>query len=198
MIINIRGTSGSGKTTLVNRILDCYTNRQPIHIQKRKRPIAYTMDHPHGGRSLAVIGHYETACGGCDTITDVSDAFAWVELMHMEGHDVLFEGLLIAADVNRTVALHDRGHDVHVLALSTPLEKCLESVNKRRWAKNPEKPPVNPKNTASKFRGVECSIKRLRDVPGFSVQVVSRKEAWDSADFLLGLTSPHNPDLSLL
>jgi hypothetical protein len=149
------------------------------------------MEHPHGGRALAVIGHYETACGGCDTISDVTDAFAWVELMHMDGYDVLFEGLLIAADVNRTVALHTRGHDIHVLALTTPLDLCLESVNKRRWAKNPEKPPVNPHNTASKFRGVECSIKRLRAVEGFRVHEVCREEAFAHAELLLALHPDH-------
>lgn len=192
-IINIRGTSGSGKTTLVNRIIDCYKNKSPIHIERRKRPIAYTMEHPHGGRPLAVIGHYETPCGGCDTISDVRDAFGWVELMAFEGYDVLFEGLLIAADVNRTVAIHEKGYDIHVLALNTPLDLCLESVNMRRRAKDPTKPDVNPHNTSSKFRGVLSSIKRLRAVEGFSVQEVDREEAWDSADHLLGLTSPHNP-----
>jgi hypothetical protein len=160
---------------------------KPHFIPKRNRPFYYVMEHLFGGNPLAIVGHYETACGGCDTITDVSDAFAAVRLLHeLEGLDVIFEGLLIAADVNRTVELHRAGIDLHVLALTTPLDLCVASVNQRRWAKNPEKPPVNPKNTASKYRGVELSIPRLRaaKVP---VYELCRETAFEKACELLNL-----------
>ena len=161
MIINIRGTSGSGKSTLVRRVRELY-NGATLRFKEpgRKQPIGY-VHYRNQGRSLAIIGHYETPCGGCDTISKMEDIFGRVREAHDLGHDVIFEGLLISADVNRTAALHQEGYPLLVVGMDVPLDECLASVNKRRWAKNPEKPGVNPKNTASKFKGVQQSMERL-------------------------------------
>lgn len=186
MIVNIRGTSGSGKTTLVRRVLELYRSKSAVRIPDRKRPIGYIYQHPAGGRPLAVIGHYETACGGCDTITDQDHIYELVRKSHAAGMDVLYEGLLISAEVNRAVKLHQDGLPLLVVALDTPLDVCLASINQRRQAdfdrrlekaeaENSEraakgrklielpepKGEVNPKNTASKFSGVKTSMKRL-------------------------------------
>jgi hypothetical protein len=186
MIINIRGTSGSGKTTLARAVMACYPSKAAVKVPDRKRPIGYIYQHPAGGRPLAVIGHYETACGGCDTITDQDHIYELVRQSHSAGMDVLYEGLLISAEVNRAVKLHEDGLPLLVVALDTPLELCLTSINQRRQAdfdrrvakieaENAEraargrkllelpepKGDVNPKNTASKFSGVKTSMKRL-------------------------------------
>lgn len=192
-IINIRGTSGSGKSTLVRRILEHYPTKEPIHVPKRKRPLMDIHFGP-GLDPLVTVGHYETACGGCDTITDVKDAFAIVEMMSIfEGYDVLFEGLLIAADVNRTVDIYRKANEADiglaVIALTTPIDLCLSSVNERRWAKDPDKPPVNPKNTQSKYRGVELSIPRLRK-EGVAVHECDRQAAYFTIAKLLNLPEP--------
>jgi energy-coupling factor transporter ATP-binding protein EcfA2 len=189
VIINIRGTSGSGKSTLVRRIMDLYKGgKTRVMADGRKQPIGYIMHSP-AGRPLAVLGHYETDCGGCDTISQMETIFENAAKADQLGMDVLFEGLLISADVNRTVALHQvvkRG--MQVVALNTPLEQCLADVNTRRrnaykrrvdaleneniglaevGRKLKEIPPergdVNPANTTSKFKGVQQSLVRLRD-----------------------------------
>lgn len=188
MIINIRGTSGSGKTTLARAVMACYPSKAAVKVPDRKRPIGYIYQHPAGGRPLAVIGHYETACGGCDTITDQDHIYELVRKSHDNGMDVLYEGLLISAEVNRAVKLHQDGYPLLTVALDTPLEVCLASINERRMADHtkrlakieaenaervargrkllelPEpKGEVNPKNTASKFTGVKGSMRRLEE-----------------------------------
>lgn len=163
MIINIRGTSGSGKSTLVRRVVELYGAKTRFFEEGRKQPIGYLYQRKAGqeGRALAVIGHYETPCGGCDTIAKMERIFELARSSHLAGHDVLFEGLLISADVNRTAGLEAYA-PLLVVALDIDLQVCLDSVNARRWAKNPDKPPVNPKNTASKHKGVKQSVERLK------------------------------------
>lgn len=162
MIINIRGTSGSGKSTLIRRVMERYDRCLSVRVPDRRQPIGYILQE-EGRKSLAVVGHYETACGGCDTITSMDTIYDKVRRSHGMGMHVLYEGLLISADFNRAYALHQDQLPLLVIGLDTPLDLCLESVNMRRWAKNPDKPPVNPKNTESKFKGVRSTMKKLQD-----------------------------------
>lgn len=162
MIINIRGTSGSGKSTIVRNIMAQYETRLRVMRKDRKQPFGYICNRAGEGRSLAVIGHYETACGGCDTINKMDDIFAAVRISATAGHDVLFEGLLIAADVNRVFQLRNVGDELKVYGLTTDIDTCIASVNERRQARNPDLPPVKTKNTISKHRGVIKSMDRLK------------------------------------
>ena len=72
VIVNPRGTSGSGKTELVRRIAAEYGwydgVANPVRREGRERPIAYCLPHPLGFRPLLLLGNYEVASGGCDTI----------------------------------------------------------------------------------------------------------------------------------
>ena len=166
MIINIRGTSGSGKSTLVRKIMDRYKVKNPYHISGRKQPIGYVLSEPKDGtsKSLAIVGHYETACGGCDTIGSMDQIFGLVKESHAAGYNVIFEGLLISADHKRNLELHTLGLPLVVISLQKiDLETCLASVNERRMARlGPEKfTPVKEKNTASKHKGVIKSSANL-------------------------------------
>lgn len=161
-IINIRGTSGSGKSTIVRKLMECYGSKGKVMEDGRKQPIGYICYREGGKRPLAVIGHYETACGGCDTIPKMERIYELVRKAHDNGMDVVFEGLLISADVNRTAALHTDGLPLLVIALTTPLAECIDSINKRRWTRNPDLPPVKTKNTESKYKGVAKSMERLK------------------------------------
>lgn len=186
MIINIRGTSGSGKTTLVRKILELYGSKTAYKQEGRKQPIGYVYRRNGEGRSLAVIGHYETACGGCDTISKMEQIFELVRQSHAAGHDVLFEGLLISADVNRTAALHTDGLPLLVVALDVPLQTCLDSINIRRRVKNPDAPDVPSKNTESKHKGVKMSMKRL-EADGVNGVTLDRDGAFERIKQELGL-----------
>jgi len=151
MIINIRGTSGSGKSTLVRRIMGMYTGcRAGIKRPDRKRPFGYILTHPPA-LPLVVIGHYESPCGGCDTIKTYAEVFQAVRDAHEAGYDVLFEGLLLSTDKNHITELALDYKDDHlIIGLDVSVEVCLESVNARRRAKNPDAESVNPKGTISK------------------------------------------------
>lgn len=186
MIINIRGTSGSGKTTAVRNLMALFPEKSNIKIEGRKQPIGYVLRHPARARPLYILGHYETACGGCDTINGMDEIYKYVREGAAQG-DVLFEGLLISAEINRTVQLHkDFPGELHVLALNTPLEVCIDSINQRRWTKNPDKPPVKEKNTTSKFRGVQSCMRRF-EAEGLNARWVDRDQAFNYMREVLGV-----------
>ena len=164
MIVSIRGTSGSGKSTLARAIMALYNTKEPLFEKGRKQPMCYRLwNTKKPSEVLHVLGHYETACGGCDTIQAMDTVFGLADELASEGH-VLFEGLLLAADVKRTLELNNKHPgQLRVYMLDTPLETCLKQVNARRRARNPDLPPVNPVNTTSKYNGVLKSYARLKE-----------------------------------
>jgi thymidylate kinase len=194
MIINIRGTSGSGKSTVVREAMKlCQENGiiTPVHQAGRKRPVGYVCEpYPVSKDPLvrsmassvclegtfAVVGHYDTACGGCDTIPKMEMISNLVREFHGRGFHVLYEGLLISPDCKWIKAMREDGLPVHVLALDTPLHVCLASINDRRRARKPEATDVNPKNTESKWNQVRSSMARLVDL-GIPCEWVTRESA---------------------
>lgn len=180
-IINVRGTSGSGKSTIMRGVMRSAGYHQPHYEEGRKQPLFYTFMLPGRARPVALIGHYEGDCGGCDTISGLDRTFALIRRLHSEGFHVLFEGLLITAEVVRTAQLHQDGLPLVVFGLSLPLEECLASVEGRRRAKaerlgRPAPPPLDPKNTESKHRGNVAACNRLRQA-GVEVRWRGREEA---------------------
>lgn len=173
MILNIRGTSGTGKSMLARQLMALY-EPNPLRYRRlgRKQPIGYryTAKDRTLHRDLAVVGHYETDCGGADTIPDYDDLMGLVKQGSTAGMDVLFEGLLISGDVKRTAELHRwalLNCDVlHVVAIQLDLQLCVDSVNQRRREKaerlgREPKGDVNPRNTIAKHRGLTLACQRL-------------------------------------
>lgn len=185
MIINVRGTSGTGKSTLIRRVMEQYPNKARIMDPGRKQPIGYVCSRPKGN-NLGVVGHYETPCGGCDTIAAMDRIFELVASSWSPQMDIIFEGLLISADVNRTAALHHATLPLLVVALNTPIDVCIESINERRQRRNPDLPPVKEKNTISKYKGVQKSVDRL-NAEGVTTFWGSRETAYDRIAAELGL-----------
>jgi len=182
MIIQVRGTSGSGKSTIVRNILELFPqeNVKPIMKPGRKRPIAYRCKHPNASPDVAIIGHYETKCGGCDTISTPGQSypiiFELIKRNAKEGRNVLFEGLLISGDVKWGSTLRDL--DFRIIELNTSLEECLESINGRRKLRLGDKyTPVNPANTEAKYKLISRGNKRLMEEFDIPVEVMSRSEA---------------------
>jgi hypothetical protein len=130
------------------------------NLAKRRKPLYNTAT--RGSRQLAVIGHYETECGGCDTIKTPDCLFYLIELAAVQGYDVLWEGLLMSMDFKRTVPLSKR-HRTLIIGMDVPLDVCLDSINQRRWSKNPDKPAVPVDNTTRKWHGTRQTIRRLAD-----------------------------------
>jgi hypothetical protein len=163
VIISIRGTSGAGKTTLAKMVLHgptIYGPPEPVHIPKRKQPLYYRRPRLIPGRDLVILGHYENATGGCDTISGNDIPFRIIREVHGEC-DVFFEGLLMAAEQKRTAALHRDGYDVRLFYLNLPISECLAGVNARRAARGVHE-PVNPKTTAARHRTLRLHPPRFR------------------------------------
>lgn len=188
MIINIRGTSGCGKSHLVRHIMSLYEHKEAVRVAKRKQPLFYLCTNGTGP-VLAVLGHYETACGGCDTIPSLDQVYALVREHNAAGRNVLFEGLLLTNEVNRTKDLPD----CRVIFLNEPLKVCLDSVNGRRAerakAKGITLGPVNPANTEAKWNQAKRAFERFGELPGKPVQTFQclRQEAGDLIEEMLGL-----------
>jgi hypothetical protein len=184
-IVNIRGTSGSGKSHLIRQVMERFPNKQPVLVPGRKQPLYYEFS-GNGGTPLSILGHYECACGGCDTISTGTDGIFQLVRDRAAVGNVLFEGLLIGVEVTRTAKLVDAG-EVHVIQLDTPVEKCVESINMRRQARG-KLEPVNPKNTESKHKGVAQTMKRLKnEAPGVITWTLSREAALAKVLELLGV-----------
>lgn len=187
MIINLRGTSGSGKTTLVKSILGACVKKVAVRARDGgKRPIGYICELP-SGKWLAVVGHYEIACGGCDTISDMNEVFARVKEAHDLGYHVLFEGAIVSTLARNVIELHLAGYPVEVISLNTPLDVCLESIMERRRAKSGDKAkPLNPKTTTQKFASTKSTHAKIV-AAGIPAVWASRDEALALIKGKLGL-----------
>lgn len=176
MIIQLRGTSGSGKSTVVQAIMDDATQRLRVREAGRKQPIGYILTVPWANGRIAVPGHYETACGGCDTIPSMDKVFEKVETGRMCEPHVLFEGLLASEEVRRTVALHERfPGQLRVLLLTTPVEQCLEGIRDRRAARGDER-PLKEDNTRNRVKVINRACERLTQA-GVTVIRTNRDDA---------------------
>lgn len=204
MIINLRGTSGSGKSTLVKKIMSLCSVKHAIRTKDGgKRPIGYICKLPEGDKWLAVVGHYEIACGGCDTISDMKEVFARVKEAHELGYHVLFEGAIVSTLARNVIELQLDGYPVEVISLDTPLDVCLASINERRMEKHREREaaivaynreildgkrrgklkdvpplpePVNPKTTTQKFASTKSTHEKIK-AAGIPVVWASREVA---------------------
>src|SRR5262245_17837196 len=152
-IIQVRGTSGSGKSTVLKKLMSHYSNWQPITIPGRRRPQAYVLplhstkptqpinlspphstlptNPSHGPTSfsekgIVVLGHYEIACGGCDTLGSAREAYE-AQAQILADHNVslvICEGLLLSEDTKWTIQMREDGHEVRCYYLTTDLDTC--------------------------------------------------------------------------
>lgn len=166
IIVNPRGTSGSGKSTIVRNIRDLY--RGPVtrfYADNRKQPLGYRHDRAADQKSerdesLIVIGHYETACGGCDTISKQDEIYRLIREGFAWNCDVIYEGLLLSTETRRAMELATE-HPVHFLRIDYDIEKCIADVNARRQRRKPDAPPVKEKATRQKYRGTINAFKKF-------------------------------------
>lgn len=177
--VNIRGTGGSGKSTLVRRVMDQYSRRRPVHVPKRKRPIGYELV-GSGLPPLFVPGHYETACGGCDTIKTPNEVYELVWKAAEDEKCVLYEGIMVMDDVQRAVAF-SQAHPLLVVGLTTPIDVCLRSIEDRRreaaQAKGQEPKTLDPTNTRTRAERQVRILLRL-EAAGVRVERTGRDDAF--------------------
>ena len=177
MIINLRGTSGSGKSTIVKSVISCGLG-DPIAIRVlgRKQPIGYYVA-PQRGPTLFIPGHYETPCGGCDTLDTLDQVYDLVKQEADNGCNVLYEGVMASGESRRCIEL-SQNRDIQVIALTTPIQDCINAIIERRAARNREVPsmPFNPQRTIRRADEVKRMMKHLRNA-GVKIEWMSREEA---------------------
>jgi hypothetical protein len=173
MIIQIRGTSGSGKTTVMKTVMDLMGNWQAIGKTGRKKPWYYqsVSEWP----CTVVLGHYESACGGCDTIGSAAAVYDLIQELqtgeNLVPEHILCEGLLLSEDVKWSLQMKD----LHVYYLDTPLSTCLKQIESRRAEAGNTK-ELNPANTTNRIRTIERSKVKLLEA-GVSCYECSSSEA---------------------
>jgi hypothetical protein len=185
VLIQLRGTSGSGKSTAMRKIMSSLVGLEPHHVPRRKAPLFYITPKFYLPRTV-VLGHYETPCGGCDTIGSARQVY---ELISTFPHDVdvLCEGLLLSEDTKWTSQLVADGWDVRVLFITTPVERCLEWIKARRLDAGNEK-PLNPSNTVNRVKVIE----RARNKLSASGIIVRRCSADQSIKIVLNWLRSHD------
>lgn len=158
MIIQLRGTSGSGKTTAMRKVKDALGKWTPHFTDGRRRPLYYTLAGV-GTKVVYLLGHYEIACGGCDTLGSARAVYDLLDDLKSTNPSALFlaEGLLLSEDVKWTSCYPAA---TRVVFLSTPLEKCLAQIAARRAADGNDK-PLDPRNTTNRVRTIERARGKL-------------------------------------
>lgn len=155
MIINVRGNSGSGKSTLTRNFMELCTRRD----RHDENQIMYYKDFP-----WAVLGRYETPCGGCDTIKTQAEIVSRINFFVQRKYNVWLEGLLISGMYGTLGQFSERFEDRWVFAfLDTPLEVCLRRVQQRRNRAGNSK-PFNPTNTVNRHAVIERTRERLLEM----------------------------------
>lgn len=151
----LRGTNGSGKTRVARYLLEESKAKPILHLGRKVRAYKGELD----GYPLFILGSYETACGGCDTISSVQEIADLLRLLMTQNDDpyvydvdgtngiVFFEGLMISHMLGTVGTMQaNLGKQNNVLAfLDTPLDKCIEHVMTRRMLRKDER-PFDPKN----------------------------------------------------
>jgi nicotinamide riboside kinase len=132
MIISIRGSNGSGKSSVVRKIMQLHTTCIKMSYppdMHRHRPLGYICQ--TDWRRLVVLGHYEIANGGLDTIHDLNYAYKLALEHHGLGCNVIMEGMNASDGTLRTLKLHQTEIDIRVVLLNTSLKECITNVRAR-------------------------------------------------------------------
>lgn len=167
MIISIRGMSGSGKSTLVHRLIKRLGRGVPHYVDGRKKPLFTT----YVG-SVSVIGHYDIANGGVDTMKSLDGAYKLAAALDLAGCKVVMEGKCMSDGVRHVAALAEEGRDVRVIFLSTSFETCVESVRLRGHH-------IARHSMERTHRKIQRDLEMMRSVRGVQLFVGHRNESFD-------------------
>lgn len=120
-----------------------------VRCDGRHKPLYYV------AKPVIVLGHYESPCGGCDTIGAAPSIYEKVKGISKgnPGYHFLLEGLLLSEDTKWTLEMA-KLQETRVLFLTTPLEQCLTQIKSRREAVGSDK-ELNPKNTTNRVAVIE-------------------------------------------
>lgn len=212
MIVNVRGGSGAGKSTVIREIMKHYDTVVPHHVPGRKQPLWYdcTSSTSPQDTPLRVLGHYETPCGGCDTISKnpgdpEEKAMAYIHRLIREADDaglnVLYEGVILTTILGELPQLFAEGRPIVVVNLASDLETCLAGISERRVRQETGEEAVTEaartsmrasltettvKNNVGKLKSAIKTATQLRNL-GVTVFDCDRLQAVATVEEVLGL-----------
>lgn len=175
VIYNIRGTNGSGKTTLARAFLPpCVTGDYqggPVDLNYYPSPTKRDPNRQlraEGFMSIqlegrvGVIGRYNTACGGMDTMPSFDVCQGAIQFMvhRLKADHVIAEGIL-ASTVYGSWGLFaqkakDYGHTFAFCYIDTPLDVCIDRIKQRQALAGSEK-PIKWELVEDKFRAIKST-----------------------------------------
>jgi hypothetical protein len=159
-----------------------YQESQPLRISDRRQPIGYHLWNFQPPINLHVVGHYETACGGCDTISSIDQVYQEVQAA-AKHVPVLYEGIMVSGESRRCIELHRAGFPVTVIALDTDINTCLDAILERRKARGDTR-PLNPDRTIRRLGEVRRMMEHLK-VAGVPTLWLDREAAYQETRRLL-------------
>lgn len=201
-IYQIRGTSGSGKTWVAKKLLKHFESTifaeefSTVFVEGRKKPL-FTLAELPNGEKLAILGHYESNCGGCDNIGSAAKVYELIQdirsgkFAEHNISNIFCEGLLLSEDTKWTTLLaEDSSIDFKIIFLSTPIETCIKQIKSRREEVGNDK-PLKEDNTRNRVKVIERAYQKLSSNPNFQNKGCLKKSssmgAWLLLKFYLGL-----------
>jgi hypothetical protein len=166
-VLNLRGSNGSGKSSAVRSFIQYVGVAETLNHPRTRKTCGYRLN-----SGVVVIGRYETACGGCDTIhsfAEIADAV----IRHSRNNSVLFEGFLWSGIFKSSHELAQRLQgqaNVIFATMNTPLATCISRTARRRNAAGNHK-PFDPTNLIAKHRSVIKAHVKL-ELAGWDTRLV--------------------------
>lgn len=174
MILNIRGASGSGKSTLARAVMSKYRVER-VRREGRRNPLGYLCTHREltAVPRLFVVGHYEIANGGLDTV-DLDEGWALVATHAARRRNVLVEGKTLRDRWQNVAALAARW-PCRIVLLTTPVDECVRRI-RRRVGPSGRTHDIAPHSVEAMARKCATDAQRLREA-GFVVDDMTLEEA---------------------
>lgn len=179
-VIKLGGCNGSGKSSLARAIMShILTKPKEVTLLSGKRTVVHTA--AYSDADFVVLGKYETACGGMDTISDKEDR---LELLRRtitgKGHKdriVFYEGLITGKTYGAMGELSESTGNWIYAFMDTPFDVCVERVLARRAARGNTEPFDPERTMRPTFRSCEALSRKLIDgtLPGHDVYHVNHK-----------------------
>lgn len=150
-VIKLGGTNGSGKSSVAKALLKLVSaEERPAKLASGKVSKVYIAD--HAGLQVTILGKYDNACGGMDSISDKEDRFKLVKLAVSSPGIVFFEGLITGKTYGALGELSEQHYKRKVgrwlyAFMDTPFDVCVERVGQRRAAAGKGMEGFDPERT---------------------------------------------------
>lgn len=179
-VIKIHGVNGSGKSTLARAFLEHFDFR----VEKFEHYTSNIAKIPEesklfncGVRRLVVLGKYNVACGGLDTIVNQEAKMAALKKYARNDTLVVIEGILPSTTYGEmgkfSEQLGQKGNWLYVF-LNTPFEICVDRIIARRLEKGNFKDFDPNRSMAPKIKAIEA-VKRKAEERGQHVVTINHQ-----------------------